>query len=216
MLNGIILITGGARSGKSAFAESLAQELGGRVTYIATAEARDPEMAQRILRHQASRPAAWKTIEAPLNLGAAIQSAAIEADVIIVDCITLYLNNLLMQETGVLGDSDNPAIDLQVEDKIQTELASVIHTAQTAPAFIIFVTNEVGLGLVPAYHLGRFYRDLAGRANREFAAVADTVFLLNMGIAIELKSLGISAKQGAAEIKSGIKRETYNDTAADK
>lgn len=201
MPNKIILILGGARSGKSNFAEELALELGGPVIYIATAEARDPEMAQRIARHQASRPAAWKTIEAPLELAKAIRSSN-GANVILVDCITLYLTNLLMQELGPMGESENPAIASGLEIKIQTQIAELIQAAQESPALVILVANEVGLGLVPPYTLGRFFRDLAGRANREIAAAADKVFLLTAGTAVELKALSLTSRQAALEIKN--------------
>jgi adenosylcobinamide kinase/adenosylcobinamide-phosphate guanylyltransferase len=199
--NGIILVLGGARSGKSSFAEALARELGGPVTYIATAEARDPEMADRIARHQAARPAHWKTIEAPLNLAEAIRASS-GASVILVDCVTLYLSNLLMQELGMIGESENPKVPPGLEEKIMQEVQTIIQAATESAALVIFVSNEVGLGLVPPYNLGRFYRDLAGRVNRELAAVAGKVYLLNTGIAIELKALALSPKQAAAGIRA--------------
>lgn len=199
-VNGIIFIIGGARSGKSRFAEELALELGGQVTYIATAEARDPEMAERIARHQAARPTAWKTIEAPLELAEAIRSSA-GANVIIVDCITLYLTNLMMQELGPIGETENPVIPLELEVKIQTQIAELIQAAKESKATIILVANEIGLGLVPPFNLGRFFRDLAGRTNREIASAADKVFLLTAGIAVELKAISITSRQAALEIK---------------
>lgn len=198
--NGIIFIIGGARSGKSRFAEELALELGGPVTYIATAEARDPEMAERIARHQASRPAAWKTIEAPLELGEAVRSSSI-ANVVIVDCVTLYLTNLLMRELGAVGETENPVIPLELEAKIQTQITELIRAAKESNALVILVANEVGLGLVPPFIMGRFFRDLAGRTNREIAAAADKVFLLTAGIAIELKAISVTCGQAALEIK---------------
>jgi adenosylcobinamide kinase/adenosylcobinamide-phosphate guanylyltransferase len=198
--NKIILVLGGARSGKSRFAEELAQELGGQVTYIATAEARDLEMAERIARHQASRPAAWKTIEAPLELAEAIRTSA-GANVVIVDCVTLYLTNLMMRELGPIGEAENPAIPLEVEAKIQTQITELIQAAKESSALIILVANEVGLGLVPPFTLGRFFRDLAGRTNREIAAAADKVFLLTAGIAVELKAISVTSRQASLEIK---------------
>lgn len=200
MPNQIIFILGGARSGKSKFAEGLALELGGQVTYIATAEAGDLEMADRIARHQASRPVAWKTIEAPLELAEAIRSTA-GTDIIIVDCITLYLTNLLMRELGPIEDSENPVIAPELEAKIQANITELIHAAKKSTALVILVANEVGLGLVPPFTVGRFFRDLAGRTNREIATSADKVFLLTAGIAVELKELSVTYQQAAAEIK---------------
>lgn len=197
--NKIIFVLGGARSGKSSFAEELALELGSPVTYVATAEARDPEMAERIRRHQSSRPAAWKTIEAPFELATAIRAA--ETDTIIVDCITLFLTNLLMRELGPGTESETPVVTPGLAEKIQAEIGDLIQAAQESAAVVILVSNEVGLGLVPPYLLGRFFRDLAGWANRELAAAADQVFLLTAGIAVELKELAISPRKVALKIK---------------
>lgn len=199
--SGIILILGGARSGKSRFAEELAKELGGPTTYIATAEAGDPEMAERIARHQATRPVGWKTVEAPLELAEAIRSVT-GAHVIIIDCMTLYLTNILMRELGNVGETENPTIPPELEPKIQTQIAVIIQAAKDSPAIVILVANEVGLGLVPPFTIGRFFRDLAGRANREIAAAADKVFLLTAGIAIELKKSAINPRQTAIKLKN--------------
>jgi adenosylcobinamide kinase/adenosylcobinamide-phosphate guanylyltransferase len=198
--NTIILVIGGARSGKSKFAAELAGELGERVTYIATAEASDPEMTERIDKHRAARPVSWNTIEAPFNL-VEVLSKSLSSDVVIIDCLTVFLNNLLLKELGPVGETENPTIHPRLEDIIETEIKALVQTARTIPGFVIIVSNEVGMGLAPPYHLGRFFRDIAGRANRLVAEAADKVYWVNCGMAIELKALAKSAEQIADELK---------------
>ncbi|MCL6589912.1 MAG: bifunctional adenosylcobinamide kinase/adenosylcobinamide-phosphate guanylyltransferase [Firmicutes bacterium] len=195
MKPGIILVTGGARSGKSAFAQELAMEIGGPVVYIATAEGRDPEMRDRIIKHQAARPSSWQTVEAPLDLAEAIRSASINTAVVLIDCLTLFVNNLFLQELGPLDETENPAIDPRIETKIETKIEGIIQAAQSVSTVIIFVSNEVGAGLVPPYNLGRSYRDVMGRVNQQIAKVATQIFWVNCGLALELKSLAVTPKQ---------------------
>ncbi len=184
----LILILGGARSGKSTFAEQLAQELGGeQVLYVATAEAGDEEMRQRIEKHRRERPAAWRTLEVQHGVGRAILRHAGEADVVLLDCLTLLISNLLV---GV-DDSVAP----QAEDKIAAEVEDLIACARQLPGHFIIVSNEVGMGLVPAYPLGRAYRDLLGRANQTLVQKADEAYLLVAGIPQKLKGKGESLRQ---------------------
>ncbi|HEX3045539.1 MAG TPA: bifunctional adenosylcobinamide kinase/adenosylcobinamide-phosphate guanylyltransferase [Bacillota bacterium] len=198
MKPGIVLVTGGARSGKSAFAQELAKEIGGSVVYIATAEGRDKEMRDRIAKHQAARPSTWQTIEAPLDLAGAIRSASLSnATVILIDCLTLFVSNLFLQELGPLNETENPEIAPEIEVKIETKISEVIEVAQSAPALVIFVSNEVGTGLVPPYNLGRIYRDVVGRVNQQVAGVAGKIFWLSCGIALELKSLAVTPGKAA-------------------
>jgi adenosylcobinamide kinase / adenosylcobinamide-phosphate guanylyltransferase len=175
----LILIMGGARSGKSSFAQRLAKSVTGKVIFLATAQAGDDEMTERIARHKASRPATWQTVEEPLEIASALQREAATTDVVIIDCLTLWLNNLLLKESG--------ASEAEVLDKVD----SLLDVYQRGNAVYIIVSGEVGLGLVPPYPLGRLYRDILGWMNQKVAGRADKVFLMVAGIPLELKSLGL-------------------------
>ncbi len=188
----LILITGGARSGKSDFAEELAHELGERVVFVATAEAGDEEMRQRIAAHRQARPSHWRTVEAPRAVGQALAGAAGDAEVVLLDCLTMLTTNLLLVESG-----DDPYADgayERIRARLQAELASLYEWFQSGAAHLVVVTNEVGLGLVPPYPLGRAYRDLLGWANRWLAMRADEVYLLVAGLPVEVKELARQAR----------------------
>jgi adenosylcobinamide kinase/adenosylcobinamide-phosphate guanylyltransferase len=181
----LILVTGGVRCGKSRFAERLAGELGGdRVVYIATAEALDDEMRARIAAHRADRPVSWRTLEAPLDAAAAIEDAAVSSmppRVILVDCLTMLVSNLLLGRDGGDEDSASARVDQQ-----SRSISAVC--ARIAPTVIV-VTNEVGWGVVPSTSLGRRFRDLLGTANQALAAASARVYLLVAGIAVDCKAL---------------------------
>ncbi|MGZ3662911.1 MAG: bifunctional adenosylcobinamide kinase/adenosylcobinamide-phosphate guanylyltransferase [Ktedonobacterales bacterium] len=183
----LMLILGGARSGKSSYAESLALRLARErlVVYVATAEAGDDEMRARIADHQASRLAAWATIEAPLNPAAAIAGspAATAAGVVLLDCVTLWVSNVLLSTEQDATAARAAAV------RVGSELDALLDLYRAAPWSLVLVTNEVGMGLVPPYPLGRIYRDLLGRVNARLAAEADAVALLVAGLAVELKAL---------------------------
>ncbi|MGZ9583551.1 bifunctional adenosylcobinamide kinase/adenosylcobinamide-phosphate guanylyltransferase [Paenibacillus marinisediminis] len=176
----IILVTGGARSGKSSFAERLMRKRSPEgCLYVATAEALDEEMKERIHLHQAERNAAayrWDTAEWPLNLPE--QLAACTAPSVMVDCLTVWLSNEL------LAAENEPDSTARVERRIQ----QLAEAAANYNGTLVMVTNEVGNGVVPAYKLGRVFRDAAGRLNQRMAGMAEEVYLVTAGIPIELKS----------------------------
>ena len=177
--NQLILVLGGARSGKSACAEGLARQ-GERTLFVATAEALDDDMRQRILKHRKQRPAAWDTLEEPLDPVAAIPSALSGHDTLLLDCLTVWISNLLLAQ----DDEDH------VETEILARVGALLDLYEQADARWILVSNEVGLGVVPASSMGRRYRDLLGRVNRLVASRADKVYLMVAGLALELKSPG--------------------------
>jgi adenosylcobinamide kinase / adenosylcobinamide-phosphate guanylyltransferase len=169
----VTLVLGGARSGKSRYAQQLAGE-SRRVVFVATATISDEEMRAKIERHRADRPREWTTVEEPLDLPRVLREREIDSDLIVVDCLTLYAANLLDAE----GDNDG-AIDRRVE-----ALCEALRGTQCA---IVLVSNEVGSGVVPEYPLGRRYRDLLGELNQKVAAIADDAVLMVAGLPLALK-----------------------------
>ncbi|HEX4715817.1 MAG TPA: bifunctional adenosylcobinamide kinase/adenosylcobinamide-phosphate guanylyltransferase [Ktedonobacteraceae bacterium] len=186
----LILILGGARSGKSTFAEQLAINSGKSVAFIATATAGDEEMRARIARHQAERPREWQTIEEPLDLPRAIHRASALADVLLLDCLTLWTSNWLMQQTE--GDYVDEADSASLPgESALAEVEDMLRVLRSLPAqkTLIAISNEVGLGVVPAYPLGRVYRDTLGYVNQRLARDAERVYMLVAGIAVDLKRI---------------------------
>jgi len=184
----LIFILGGARSGKSRFAQQLAQSCSDEghrsVVYIATAEAGDEHMRQRIERHRRDRPSGWETVEAPQNVAAAIEAAG-DSAAIIVDCLTLWISNLLLA-----GGEDLNEDEAQVasrEEAILGEVEALIQAARKANAQVIVASNEVGMGIVPLTQLGRIFRDIAGRANQALAQAADEVYVMWAGLPQRIK-----------------------------
>ncbi len=165
------LILGGARSGKSGYAEQRAIASGRRVFYIATAECGDAEMAERIAHHCARRPPEWRTIEEPLALAAALRQAAAEDRCVVVDCLTLWLSNLL-------GAGD---------ERLVAEREALLATLPTLPGEILLVSNEVGLGIVPANPLARRFRDEAGWLNQAVAQACERVVFVAAGLPLIMK-----------------------------
>ena len=163
----LTFLLGGARSGKSTLAVDLAGQAGGDVTFIATGEPRDDEMAERIALHRAQRPARWETVEEPVELAQALATAS---RVAIVDCLSLWVANLFERA-----------------DDIQERNRAALERAQARDGTTIVVSNEVGLGVVPATELGRRYRDTLGRVNAEWAAAADEAFLVVAGRTLQLR-----------------------------
>lgn len=178
----IILVTGGARSGKSQFAEKLALKLGkNRAAYIATAQIFDDEMKNRVKIHQERRGTEWKTFEAPFDADKIIFKAAKDFDVILFDCVTIYLSNFLCNAN--LDDKEKIFADFK---KL---IENLIDAAKNSDATVIFVSNEVGAGIVPENKLARKFRDLSGLANQMIAAEAEKVFLTVAGLAVDIKKI---------------------------
>jgi adenosylcobinamide kinase/adenosylcobinamide-phosphate guanylyltransferase len=208
----LILVTGGARSGKSTYAEQLAARLaeprGGRVTYIATSETYDAEMEQRVSAHQASRPETWTTVECPLEAPTAVRAAAAGAarsggapPVVLLDCVTLWVTNLLFSggafggseppEDGYNYDKDllPPAEERAAAERVTAAVTDLLAAVSETGVTLVAVTNEVGLGVVPEYPLARLYRDQLGWANQRLARDADGLYLLISGHALDVKAL---------------------------
>ena len=184
----LILVLGGARSGKSTFTEQLAKRSTRSVAFIATATAGDDDMRLRIEKHQAARPAEWHTIEEPLNLSLAIHKAASLADVILLDCMTLWVSNWLFTQENI---DDASPITSSYYEGVLAEIDGLLTTfrALDSQKTLIIVTNEVGLGIVPSYTLGRVYRDVLGLVNQRLADAADRVYLMIAGLGVDIKRL---------------------------
>ena len=175
-----ILILGGARSGKSDYAQSLAARLSPDVLYVATATAQDDEMAKRIARHRACRPEGWSTLEVPMEVAAALRERIRGHDVVLVDCLTMLASNVLLHY------EERPDL---AEAALVADLEEVYTLCENTGATLIMISNEVGMGVVPAYSLGRSYRDLLGRVNQRVARRADHVLLLIAGLPVDIKTL---------------------------
>ncbi len=178
----LTLILGGARSGKSDYAEKLAAQMGRHVLYIATAEIGDDEMAQRVAAHRQARPADWQTLESPRHVGAVLAEIESAPEALLLDCLTLLTSNILL----AMENEPQPAI----EAAVQAELDAILTAQARLDAPLIVVSNEVGLGLVPPYPLGRIYRDVLGRANQYLAARAQRVIFMVAGLPMIVKDEG--------------------------
>ena len=172
-----ILLLGGARSGKSHYAQQLAAELGGKVLFVATGEALDEEMQARIAEHQKARPENWRTLEIPTGIGRGVAKQIGDAEVVIIDCLTLLISNLLR------GEPDYP----EAEKRVTSEINELIACVDKLDASFVIVSNEVGMGLVPETRLGRIYRDLLGKANQLLASHATEVYLMVACLPVQVK-----------------------------
>jgi adenosylcobinamide kinase / adenosylcobinamide-phosphate guanylyltransferase len=168
----VILVTGGARSGKSLYAEQRASALGERRLYVATAEPNDEEMTQRIAMHRKRRSGAWITVEEPVELSAALLEQRGKIDCVLVDCLTLWLSNLLLR-----GDAEYAG------EKVK----ELVETLPSLEFHVVLVTNEIGSGIVPDNALARQFRDLVGWANQQLAAIASEVVLTVAGLPMTVK-----------------------------
>lgn len=169
----LILVLGGARSGKSQYTVELAQKMSGRTVFLATLEFRDDEMEERIKKHQQARPAEWQTVEEGKNIDNILLNLKGLCDVVIVDCLTNLVSNLLL--------------DLQDEEKVTERIEGIMRVIDEADFTVLMVSNEVGTGLVPETVLGRKFRDVAGKTNQLAAQYANEVYLMTAGIPLRIK-----------------------------
>lgn len=172
-----IFILGGARSGKSHFAQQLAGKLGDKVLFVATGEALDEEMQARIAEHKKARPKSWRTLEISTGIGKEIEKQIGDAEVVIIDCLTLLVSNLLHDEP------DNP----EAENRVTAEIDELLACMDKLDASFVIVSNEVGMGLVPETRIGRIYRDLLGKANRLIAQHTNEIYFMVAGMPIGVK-----------------------------
>jgi len=188
----LVFVTGGARSGKSRFAEMLACRHPGRVCYVATAVIADEEMARRVAAHRQRRPAHWSTFECHAGLAAGLAQAARDHDLLLVDCLTLYLARFLPadlpQGTELPGE-----VEEKIQRQVDEEVDVILTTVRRIAADVIIVSNEVGSGLVPPYPTGRLFRDTMGYANQVLAREADWAYVVIAGMPLDLKALRASA-----------------------
>jgi adenosylcobinamide kinase/adenosylcobinamide-phosphate guanylyltransferase len=175
------LIIGGARSGKSRLAQEMARKEGGPVLFVATAEAGDEDMKERIEKHRRNRPADWTTLEVTTRLGQHIAQNIGKARTVIIDCVTLLVNNVFQEHQETTDAA-------WLEKAVLTEIEDLIKCIKRSDAHFIIVTNEVGLGIVPADRVSRLYRDFLGTANRRLAEAADEVIFMAAGIPVTIKS----------------------------
>jgi len=197
MAKKFILILGGARSGKSSFAQSLAKRLGEGVLFVATGEPLDEEMASRIEEHKRMRPKDWRTLEIATKVGQKLQDQIKDADVVLLDCITLLVSNILTKEHGKAlsspltgedeGEGESAEAIPEAEKHVMAEMEYLIDCIDKHDGNFIMVSNEVGLGLVPDNKLGRVYRDLLGKANQLLAQHASEVYFMVSGIPVKIK-----------------------------
>lgn len=184
----ITLVLGGARSGKSSFAQQIAWQRGGYdVIYLATALSGDEEMAARIKDHRQNRPIEWKTIEEPLQVSK-IFSALPPGQVVVLDCLTILISNILLREAEA-GPTDFDFAAAGNEKEVFLEIEMMLKHSREKKLDLVIVSNEVGQSLVPTYRLGRLFRDVVGRANQLLAGVAEQVYLLYAGLPVEIKEL---------------------------
>ena len=183
MARRLVLVLGGARSGKSAYVEDRARASGQSVLFVATAQPFDEEMRRRIERHRAERPPDWTTLETPLRVAGEVSRAlaAGRHDTVVLDCLTLLASNVML----ALPDS---APEQAVYDAVLAEVERLLEVASTSAATWLIVSNEVGMGVVPPTRHGRYFRDALGRANQRVASVADEVVLMVAGLPWHLKS----------------------------
>lgn len=196
----LTLILGGARSGKSDLAQRLALASGRDVLFVATMEPADDEMRARVELHRTSRPPAWRTLEARTALEPAIAARAGRGDFVLIDCLTLWVSNMLIDR---LGDASSASVSgsTVAVTAIVSEVHTLLKWARAFEGDVTVVSNEVGLGVVPASPLGRIYRDALGAANRIAAAEADRVYWVTAGLVLDIKALAARPVESFGEAR---------------
>ena len=192
MKNRIIFCTGGARSGKSEFAETLALSKEGQKGYIATGQAYDEEMKHRIHLHQERRKKIWNNYEIPYAMSAEIQKVLDECSVVLVDCLTMWTTNLVLQDGDFTSQEDINNRERFILSEVQAVLNAIRFYRGKDEKTVIFVTNEIGLGIVPENQLARIFRDIMGRVNRMVAEAADAAYMTISGMTIDIKALEVN------------------------
>lgn len=182
----LILITGGARSGKSTFAEGKVKECGKNVLYVATSKPIDDEMKQRIAKHRAQRPSDWETLEEYKDLDMAIANSVQGKDAVLLDCVTIMITNLMLDKANDWDSLTRENVE-EIENSIQHQIERLISLSKMSEIPFVLVTNEIGLGIVPATTMSRDFRDIAGRMNQLIAKAADEVYFCVSGIPMKIK-----------------------------
>ena len=180
----VMLVLGGARSGKSHFAQEYAWRSKEKVLFVATATAGDEDMRRRIEKHKQGRPSNWRTLEAVVDIGKQIEANAGDARLIVIDCITLLVNNIFSRYDEKQFDTIDEAV---LEKEVVAEIEQLQMCLKKVNASFLIISNEVGLGLVPDNRMGRLYRDILGRVNQMLAQTADEVTLMVAGIPLRIK-----------------------------
>ena len=185
-MSNIILVTGGARSGKSSFAESLCKNQNNRIAYIATSIAFDDEMKNRVKKHQESRPKEWKTYEIYKDIYSIIDEIGEKHDTVIMDCVTLMVNNLMFTYGIDVDKATSKELD-ELENYIRDQIEKLLDAVKKTNLYFVIVTNEIGMGIVPENKLARIYGDFVGRANQLISKYSDEVYFVVSGIPMKVK-----------------------------
>ncbi|PIE57310.1 MAG: bifunctional adenosylcobinamide kinase/adenosylcobinamide-phosphate guanylyltransferase [Desulfobulbus propionicus] len=183
----LTLVTGGARSGKSSFAEQQISSLCTKVAYIATAQVFDQEMEDRVQRHRLQRPLTWTTYEEPWSPASVFPRLGDECEAVLVDCLTILISNLILREQSIDWDAPEQSALNTLEEVVALAMEELFIACCTFTGSVFMVTNEVGQGIVPDTPLGRFFRDCSGRVNQRAASLSDTVYLVVAGIPVKIK-----------------------------
>lgn len=185
-MSNIILVTGGARSGKSSFAESLCIKQNNKTAYIATSVAFDDEMKNRVKKHQESRPKSWKTYEIYKDIYSIVEELNKNYDTVIMDCVTLMVNNLMFTHGIEVDEATSEELN-ELENYIREQITKLLEAVKKTNLYFVIVTNEIGMGIVPENKLSRIYGDFVGRANQLIASYSNEVYFVVSGIPMKVK-----------------------------
>ncbi|MCC3869139.1 bifunctional adenosylcobinamide kinase/adenosylcobinamide-phosphate guanylyltransferase [Terrisporobacter mayombei] len=185
-MSNIILVTGGARSGKSSFAESLCIKKNNKTAYIATSVAFDDEMKNRVKKHQESRPKDWKTYEIYKDIYSVVEELDNNHDTVIMDCVTLMVNNLMFTHGIEVEEATSEELN-ELENYIRDQITKLLEAVKKTNLYFVIVTNEIGMGIVPENKLSRIYGDFVGRANQLIGSYSDEVYFVVSGIPMKVK-----------------------------